>query len=103
MSKKYKIKYLPLFDSDLSEIFSYICFNLKNLSAAKKIVARIENAILKRAENPKGYKKYRSAKDRENDYYRINVRNFSVFYVVIADVMEVRRAIYSKRDIEKLV
>jgi plasmid stabilization system protein ParE len=103
MNKKYRIRYLPLFDSDLSEIFSYICFKSKNVNAAKRTVAKIESAILKRVENPEGYKKYRSIKDREHDYYRINVGNFSVFYVVIADIMEVRRVIYNKRNIEKLI
>lgn len=36
-------------------------------------------------------------------YYRINVRNFSVFYVVIDDTMEVRRLLYSKRNIDELL
>ncbi|EPI49529.1 hypothetical protein HMPREF1576_01431 [Gardnerella pickettii JCP7719] len=40
---------------------------------------------------------------REHPYYRINVRNFSVFYVVIDDTMEVRRLLYSKRNIDVLL
>lgn len=40
---------------------------------------------------------------REHHYYRISVRNFSVFYVVIDDTMEVRRLLYSKRNIDALL
>lgn len=36
-------------------------------------------------------------------YYRIDVRNFAVFYVVINDTMEVRRLLYSKRDMNALL
>ncbi|MDD6716076.1 MAG: type II toxin-antitoxin system RelE/ParE family toxin, partial [Firmicutes bacterium] len=42
-------------------------------------------------------------KKRLHPYYRINVRNFSVFYVVIDDTMEVRRVLYSKRDLDNLL
>ena len=31
-------------------------------------------------------------------HYRIQVRHFTIFYVVIEDVMEVRRVLYSRRD-----
>ena len=44
---------------------------------------------------------YRSAKMREYPYYRIYVRNYVVYYVVIGNVMEVRRLIYSARDTDR--
>ena len=53
--------------------------------------------ILKRLENPLAFEPYRSAKRREYPYYRIYVRN----YVVIGNVMEVRRLIYSARDTDR--
>ncbi|MCM1488697.1 MAG: type II toxin-antitoxin system RelE/ParE family toxin, partial [Firmicutes bacterium] len=35
--------------------------------------------------------------------YRIYVGNYTVFYVVIGDVMEVRRFIYSRRNFDRLL
>jgi len=40
---------------------------------------------------------------RKNSYYRIYIDNFVVFYVVIEDVMEVRRVMYKGRNAEKLI
>jgi toxin ParE1/3/4 len=46
---------------------------------------------------------FRSSKNRPHTYYRINVRNFSVFYAIIDDTMEVRRVLYVRRDLDKLL
>lgn len=44
-----------------------------------------------------------SARDRQYPYYRISVRNYTIFYVVIDDVLEVRRIVYSRRDLRKQI
>lgn len=49
------------------------------------------------------FEPYHSAKDRQYPYYRISVRNYTIFYVVIDDVMEVRRIVYSRRDLRKQI
>ena len=36
-------------------------------------------------------------------YYRIYVGNYTIYYVVIEDVMEVRRILYSKRNMEQIL
>ena len=101
--KKYKLKYLPIFASDLTEAVTYISNVLHNPQAAERLVNDTENAIMERLHSPLSYQPYQSAKKRKHTYYRINIRNFSVFYVVIDDVMEVRRFIYSKRDIYNIL
>lgn len=100
---KFKIRYLPLFESDLAEAALYISDVLKNPEAAQKLIDDTEAAILSRSKSPLSFPPFRSAKDRENEYYRINIRNFSVFYIVVDNVMEVRRFIYSKRDIDSIL
>ena len=70
---------------------NYITNVLKNESAALRLVDDIETSILKRLENPLAFEPYRSAKKR----------NYVVYYVVIGDVMEVRRLIYGARDINR--
>ncbi len=101
--KKYKLSFLPLFESDLIEITDYITNNLNNPEVALRLVDDIEIAINRRLETPLAFAPYPTSKNRPYPYYRINIRNFSVFYVVIGDTMEVRRVLYSKRNIDNLL
>ena len=100
-SKSYKLRYLRIFEQDLIAITNYITNVLKNEDAAIRLVDDVERAILKRLDNPTSFEPYPSLKKRDYPYYRIYVRNYVVFYVVIDDVMEVRRIIYGSRDIDR--
>ena len=103
MNKQYTLRYLPLFDKDLTEAVNYIAVTLQDPISAEQLVDEVEAAIEKRREMPKAFAPYPSAKSRKYPYYRINVRNYLIFYVVIGNVMEVRRFLHSKRNIEKLL
>lgn len=103
MDKAYELRFLPLFEEDLNEIVDYIAFNLKNPSAAKRLIEDVEKAIYKRLSCPLSFEAYHSANEHPYPYYQIQVRNFSVFYVVIGNTMEVRRIIYSRRDLTELI
>ena len=98
MNKKYKIIYLPLFYKDLDNVTDYIKTKLKNEIAVNNFVNKLEKDIKERSSNPMSYEKYISTKRRKNIYYRIYVDNFTVFYTVKDNVMEVRRILYSKRN-----
>lgn len=100
---KYKLRYLPLFENDLYNAASYISHKLDNPDAAQRLVNEVEKAILERLNMPLSFEPYRSPKKRADTYYRIYVGNYTVFYVVIDDVMEVRRLIYSARDFDRLL
>ena len=96
------IRYLPLFLDDLNEAVSYIRDTLQNEKSAEELVIAVEEAILNRSKNPTAFEKYNSAKQREYPYYRIYVKNFVIYYVVIPDepqIMEVRRFLYNRRNI----
>ena len=99
----YKLTFLPLFKEDLLETVDYITNTLQNPKAAHRLVDDIESAIDKRLESPLLFAPYQSSITQEHPYYRISVRNFSIFYVVIDDTMEVRRLLYSKRNIDALL
>lgn len=101
--KKYKLSFLPLFEADLIEITGYITNNLNNPKVALRLVDDIEIAINRRLETLLAFAPYPTSKNRQYPYYRINIRNFSVFYVVIGDTMEVRRVLYAKRNIDNLL
>lgn len=96
--KHYKLRFLPLFEEDLNEIVDYITFRLKNPIAAESFVNAVESAIMKRLPFAEAFEPYPSKRDRQHPYYRISVKNYMIFYVVIDDMMEVRRIIYSRRN-----
>ena len=94
----FKLTFLPLFEEDLLKVTDYITNTLQNPSSDHRLVDDIELTIVKRLEMPLSFAPYQSSKIRNYPnypYYRINVRNFSIFYVVIDDTMEVRRLLYS--------
>ena len=92
-NKKYDVRFLPLFEEDLYEIVTYI-------TAANKLIDDVENAIIKRSSCAESFEPYHSVKERKYPYYRIYVGNYVVYYVVIDDVMEVRRILYNKRNVK---
>ena len=96
--KHYELRFLPLFEDDLDEIVDYITYRLKNPAAAERLVYDVETAILERLPCAEAFEPFHSVRERQYPYYRIQVRNFTVFYVVIGNVMEVRRILYSRRN-----
>lgn len=103
MEGNYEIRYLPLFYDDMSEIVDYIAYELNNPKAAYELVDRVETAICERCICPKAFEPYRGQRKRKDQYYRIYVENFVIYYVVIGDVMEVRRILYGKRNMERML
>ena len=105
---KYKLRYLPLFYEDLEQKVVYIAENLKNPKAANDLIDAVEKAILERLPVAEAFEPYESMKERRYPYYRIYVRNFVIWYVVIDDesddrIMEIRRFLYNKQDKNKLL
>ena len=101
--KRYKVRYLPLFWEDLSEAAAYIAFDLQNPVAAERLVDSVEAAILEHLENPTMAPTYRTTRERPFPYHWFPVGNYMAFYVVIDDVVEMRRLLFKARDIESII
>ena len=99
----YKLCYTQDFRSDLNEIVDYIAEALLNPDAAQRLADDIHSAILERLKSPTAFEQYRSRLALQDTWYRIRVRNYTVFYVVEGDTMEVRRILYNRRDWKNLV
>lgn len=99
--KHYDLRILPLFEEDLNGIIDYICDVLQNPIAAADMVEAVEKAIYERLTCAEAFEPYRSVRERRYPYYRITVKNYTIYYVVIGSTMEVRRILYSRRDIVK--
>lgn len=105
---QYELRYLPLFYEDLEQKVVYIAETLHNEKAANDLLDAVENAIMERLPVAESFEPYHSVKERRYNYYRIYVKNFVIYYVVIDEVgskkiMEVRRFLYNKQDREQLI
>ena len=100
---KYTIKYSSTYINQFNSILKYIVNNLKTKTTAENFYNEVVKEIEKRSENPKCYEKYISNKKRKNTYYRIYVKNYTIFYTVSNNSMEIRRILYSRRNFDKLI
>lgn len=100
--KEYRLRYLPLFWDDLNSAVTYVADVLKSPRAAEDMLDEVEAKILNQQKTPTIAPKYKSDKKRSDDYYWIEVGNYMIFYVLIGDVMEVRRFVYGARDLKRL-
>lgn len=102
-NKKYEIKYLPIFISQFNNILYYITYELKNKIAADNFYSEVVKQIEIRSEAPESYEVFKTIKNEEIKYYKINVKNYTIFYVVKDNVMEIRRIYYSQRNFQNLI
>ena len=101
---EYILRYLPIAKQDLSDAISFIVNEFQNPIAAENILNKIEKAIMDRLEDgPESFAIWPSTKKREYPYRRINVGNYTVWYVVIYNIMEIRRIQPSSRNEENFL
>jgi hypothetical protein len=105
---KYTLRYLPTFYSDLEEHVMYISRVLKNDAAANELLNDVETAILERLPYAESFEPYHSRKEREYPYYRIYVKNYVIYYVVIPiepgkKIMEIRRILHTLQDRDRYI
>lgn len=102
METNYHLRFLRSFQDDLDGIAKYIKYQLNNPQAAESFLKDVDMAISKRLSNPDAFEPTNSAKERRYPYYRIYVKNYVIYYVVITEndekIMEVRRIIYGRRN-----
>ena len=100
----YSLRYLPIAKQDLADVINYILNEFKNPIAAENTLNKIEKGILQRLEDgPESFAIWPSAKKREHPYRRINIGRYTVWYVVIDNVMEIRRIQPASRNEENFL
>lgn len=101
--KRYSLRYLPLFWSDLNAAVSYIAYELNNPAAAERLVDAVEQGILDHLAVPTAAAVHKTTRKRPLPYYWFEVGNYMVFYVLEGNVMEVRRFLYGARDLTRML
>ena len=80
-----KLRYIPLFYNDLEKAADYIANTIGNVQAAIELLDKVELSILNRLPIADAFEPYPSRKERKQDYYRIYVGNYVIYYVVLEE------------------
>ena len=98
--KKYNLKRSKLFRTDLKNTLKYIADDLQNPIVSENMLNLVEKRIKKMSQNPLIYPKYKSKK---YTYYKVQVKNYTILYVVQKNTIILSRFFYSRRNFEKLL
>ncbi len=102
-NNKYTIIYSKNFINQFGQVINYLKTNLNNKIAADSLYKEVTKEIEKRSLNPQSFEKYKSTIKRKNTYYRIYVKNYTIFYIVKNNTMEIRCITYSKRNFDNII
>ena len=85
---------------DLQQAFSYITHELKEPSAAKKLVKRIKTSVMSLAELPFRHALVSDENLASQGFRQTMVDNYMIFYLVSKDdtIVTVVRILYGRRD-----
>ena len=100
-NKKYEIRYLPTFIEQFNTILHHIKHELFNQIAAENLYKDVVKSIEERSIAPKSFEVFKTINNVK--WYTIRVKNYTIFYVVKDNIMEVRRIYFSKRDFKSLI
>ncbi len=101
MPDKYTLRYLPVADADLVEIFDFIAQDSakRALSYLEKLDKRIglleQHLLLGRVP--------RHRKLREYGYRVLIVESYLVFYIIRGRTIEIHRVVHGSRNLEQLI
>jgi toxin ParE1/3/4 len=95
VEKKYKIEYLPVAEEDLIEIIQYI--TLDNPEAALMMANKIDETISILETFPNSRSIPNDVRLQALNYRVLVVEPYLLFYVLINDIVEIRRILHGKR------
>jgi plasmid stabilization system protein ParE len=99
----YRLLYLPSALTDLDSIVKYISDDLDAPRTAAKLRLEFDSEISALKKNPLRHRIYISQAKLKLEYRKLPVKNFSVFYVVKEDLVEIHRVLYSRRNISTVL
>jgi len=94
----HSVQYLPLAVNDLRDIVKYIAHKLEAPRAAENLIKKIDKEVQKIAENPFRCHLYAPLEKLKYEYRVLHVGNYSLFYTVDNEKIEIHRVLYSQRD-----
>jgi len=101
----YEIQFLPVSRQDITEILLYISDRLNAPKAVQDLLDSFEHSFSILKQFPYSYKTFHPIKPLVDEYRMFMVKNYAVFYCIQEPlkIVEIRRIIYSGRDLENRV
>lgn len=99
----YKLEYLPIAHKDMLEIVRYITRELKNLNGADCLAVELIKAMENVLTFPYATHVYQPIHPLKQEYRKILVRNYLMFYWVDKEMVTVARIVYTKRNYSRLL
>ena len=99
--EQYNVKIFPTAQNDLKSIVDYL--NTLSSEAAMQYYDLIVESVGTLRTLPERCALARDAQLRLRGYRLLHVKNYTVFFVVKGDTVEVRRILYAKRQYEGLL
>lgn len=96
MDKKYRLEYLPAAQNDLMSIVEYI--QVDDPLSAMNLIDVVDKSISKLAYFPYLGVIPKDIRLMHLDYRVLIIDNYLVFYVVLEEVVEIRRILHGKRQ-----
>ncbi|MDR2908449.1 MAG: type II toxin-antitoxin system RelE/ParE family toxin [Oscillospiraceae bacterium] len=88
---------------DLRDIYEYIAFKLLEPEIAKKLTYRIADKLETLGKTHGSYPAYQEEPWKSRGLRRINIGNYSGFYLVAEKEVQVIRILYGGRDISTIL
>ncbi len=100
MEQKYKVEYSKEAKQDLSEIYSYIKYNLQEPNIAKNLISEIRESLNKLKNNPQIYPIIEDGFMKRIEIRKIIVKNYIIFYRVDSKNLSIQivRIMYARRN-----
>ena len=98
---KHRIEYLPIAVADLDEIFIFVADN--SPQAAMELIDRIDTSIAGLESFPEMGLIAKPPRLARKGYRVLIVDDYLVFYVLLDDIVEIRRIVSGKRNCAHLV
>lgn len=98
---KYHIEYLPIAYEDLEEVFSYIASD--SYGAASDLLNEIDKSIQHLEDFSNIGTTPKNKRLAGKGYKILIVNDYLVFYIVIGEIIEIRRILSGRRNYAKLL
>ena len=97
----YRFEYRDSFWQDYFRTLEYVKNELENPLAAQRLDDAFEHEKRTLLTFPKASKPYASPPDTDMDYYVLPLKSYFAFYVVKGNVIEFRRFLYSRSNMQE--